>query len=179
MLQQQTIKNYITNLKAFIKEDAMLCDSLAKNFDSNANKRIKLYNIAIEKLSQLPGDVVLEAELTKNGRYNIGTMFECYIKALADGCKQGIYKKAVHGCDIHIGKKGYEVKVSLSSYCNATPCKPDNNGKYRATILANAEGIWLINADDVASNLDAKGVLRYNIKPGKLYKKFNDVWMRG
>ena len=176
-LQQKTAFQFVCDFQHFIELDKKLCCSYFDNFDSNANKRIKTYKTVIHKLKAIPADVVLEAELTKNGRYNVGTLCECIVKAMLDGCKQKQYTKAVHGADVVIGKKHYEIKTSLNKYCIATPCKADARGKYNATILVNAEGAWLINANDVAGWLNNKGVLGCDIKPGKLYKKLNDLWM--
>ena len=173
---QLTTQNFIKAFAGFIKTDRLLTDSTNKaTFDSNANKRIALYNKVINLLNCLPADVQLETELTSNGRYNIGTLVECIVKAVADGYKVGTYNKAVHSTDIMIGNKRYEIKAGLTSYSKPTPCKADAYGKYQATILVNADGVWLINASDVATYLDSKGCLPSKGACGKHYKKFEQA----
>lgn len=172
-LTTATVADFIKSFKQFIKDDYKHTDSTDKTlFDTNANKRIKKYGIVVSLLETLPQDVMLEAEVTPNGKYNIGTLCETIIKAIADNFKQGIYYKAIHGEDIKIGNKRYEIKTSLSCYCKSTPCKADSNGKYRATILLNSEGVWLINSGDVESYLTKTGSLPWQGACGREYKRF-------
>ena len=162
--------------EGFAKAEYKHTDSTDKaTFDTNANKRIVNYSRIANLLACVPADVQLETETTSNGKYNIGTLVECIVKAVADEFKQGTYTKAVHGADIMIGNKRYEIKAGLSCYSKPTPCKADNKGKYQATILVNSQGVWLINASDVASYLDNKGCLPYNKACGKHYKKFEQA----
>ena len=169
-----TAQFFIDEFKHAIKEASKHTDSTDKaTFDTNANKRIRKYNLAINLLKQVPANIRLEAEVTKfAGAYNIGTLGECIIKAVADDFKHGEYKKAVHGADMTIGRVRYEVKLSLSSYCICTPLKTDDNGKYRPTILINGDGIWRIKADEVEKYLTKTGALPWQGECGKPYKRF-------
>lgn len=172
-LTSMTAADFVKSFNRFIKEDYKHTDSTDKTtFDTNANKRIKKYGIVVSLLKTLPQDVVLEAETTPNGKYNIGTLCETILNAIADDFKKGIYHKAIHGEDIKIGNKRYEIKTSLSCYCKSTPCKANEKGKYRATILLNSEGVWLINSADVPSYLTKTGSLPWQGECGREYKRF-------
>lgn len=173
-LVRGTAQFFIDGFTQAIKEARKHTDSTDKTmFDTNANKRIRKYNLAINLLRQIPANIRLEAEATKfAGAYNIGTLGECIIKAVADDFKQGEYKKAIHGADIVIGRTRYEIKLSLSSYCICTALRADDNGKYRPTILINGDGIWRIKADEVEDYLTDTGALPWHGECGKPYKRF-------
>lgn len=162
--------------EGFIKADRLLTDSTDKaTFDSNANKRITLYNRILHLLSVAPATVKFETESTANGKYNIGTLVECLLNGIEDGFKKDFYGKATHGADIRIGNKTYEIKAGLTSYSKPTPCHTKDDGKYRATILVNADGVWLINSKDVERHLDKNGCLPYKGRYGRPYKKFEQA----
>ena len=169
-----TAQFFIDEFMHAIKEARKHTDSTDKTmFDTNANKRIRKYCLAVNLLRQVPANIRLEAETTKfEGAYNIGTLGECIIKAVADDFKHDEYRKAIHGADMVIGRVRYEVKLSLSSYCICTPLKADDNGKYRPTILINGDGIWRIKADEVEDYLNDRGSLPWHGECGKPYKRF-------
>lgn len=171
-----TVNHFRQAFEGFIKADRLLTDSTDKaTFDTNANKRITLYNRILHLLSVAPATVKFETESTATGKYNIGTLVECLLNGIEDDFKKDFYGKAVHGADIRIGNKTYEIKAGLTSYSKPTPCKADTKGKYRATILVNSQGVWLINASDVEHYLDKKGCLPYNQVCGRPYKKFEQA----
>ena len=168
-----TVDFYKNAFAQFIKAEKTHTDSTDKTtFDTNANKRIKNYQKVLDLLENIPNHIKLETETTQNGKYNIGTLVECILKAVADNFEHDTYTKATHGTDIKIGNKNYEIKTGIGCYSKPTACKPNQKGKYQATILVNANGIWLINADDVAKYLDKKGCLPYNQNCGKHYQRF-------
>ena len=149
-----------------------LADIASTEKDSNANKRTTLYNRVASHLLAFHESTVLEYELTPRGAINVGTVGEVMVKAAAD-CEQiGYYGKSPCGVDdVIIGKKHYEIKTGISCYSTPTACKPDKNGKYRAVIFLNENGVWLINADDVPKYLDKNGKLAYNGIYTRHYKK--------
>lgn len=156
-----------------------MLDALAKQAryetDSNANKRATAYNRMASLLLNLHGTTMLQAETTPQGRLNLGTLGECLIKALADNEQTGVYTKSPCGqADIKIGNKTYEIKTGISCYSIPTACKPFGN-TYKAVILLNQNGVWLINSKDVADNLDKDGRLSYKGEYGKHYQKFEKM----
>ena len=162
--------------EGFAKAEYKHTDSTNKaTFDTNANKRIVNYSRIANLLACLPKHIKLETERTSNGKYNIGTLVECIIKATADNCKRDIYLKATHGTDVVIDGVPYEIKAGLSCYSKPTPCTTDYRGKYQATILVNAKGIWDIPADEVVIHLDKNGCLPYNKACGLHFTELEQV----
>lgn len=171
-----TVEFYNNAFAQFIKADKAHTDSTDKvTFDTNASKRIKNYRKVLDLLAKVPNHINLETEITPKGKYNIGTLVECIVKAVADNFEHDTYTKSTHGADIKIGNKNYEIKAGIGCYSIPTACTTDDKGKYRATILVNANGVWLINADNVPQYLDKQGRLPYNQNCGKHYKKFEKV----
>lgn len=166
-------------INATVDEFINMLDALAKQAryenDSNANKRATAYNRMINLLLNLHSDTVLQTETTPQGKLNLGTLGECLIKALADEEKTGKYEKSLPGqADIKIGNKTYEIKTGISCYSTPTACKP-YGGKYKAVILLNEKGVWLINAKDVEGCLGRTGSLSYKGEYGRHYQKFEKM----
>lgn len=156
-----------------------MLDALAKQAryesDSNANKRATAYTRMANLLMSLHSNTMLQSESTPSGKLNLGTLGECLIKALADGEQAGAYTKSPAGqADIKIGNKTYEIKTGISCYSTPTASRA-YEGKYKATILLNERGVWLINADDVAGCLGRTGSLSYKGEYGKHYQKFEKM----
>ena len=77
--------------ESFIKDEYKHTDSTDKvTFDTNANKRIVNYNRIANLLACIPANVKLETETTSNGKYNIGTLVECIVKAVAPSYNRSI-----------------------------------------------------------------------------------------
>ena len=101
-----TVEFYNNAFAQFIKADKAHTDSTDKTtFDTNASKRIKNYRKVLDLLAKVPSHINLETEITPKGKYNIGTLVECIVKAVADNFEHDTYTKSTHGADIKIGNK--------------------------------------------------------------------------
>ena len=129
---------------------------------SNALKDITRTNFILDRIQNIPADVIFEVE----GCYgdaadeffpNGGSVVECAVKYFVGGQKSKVItKSADYASDLKMGCMPYEVKTSLSPRHLATPSKQE------LTLLVNNDGAVCIKKAEVEQYLNKQGRLPFS-----------------
>jgi hypothetical protein len=163
MIMKQTTKEFTNLFNQAIKVERY------QIANDNSAKNIRCYKAVIARLESLPQDVMLTAEsaMGKAERPfdlpNIGSLMECVVKAMLDGCQASEYAKEFNddNADTKIGWCEYEIKSSMGAVSLNTKIKGD-----KPILFINELGVFSIKKTEI-DNYTKKGKLPYNKAVGK------------